>query len=35
MPILGNAADIDSEFPLGSLVNLADKYGTSGAILLS
>lgn len=27
MPILGNAADIDSEFPLGSLINLADKYG--------
>jgi cytochrome P450/NADPH-cytochrome P450 reductase len=26
LPILG-FTDIDMEFPLGSLVNLADKYG--------
>jgi cytochrome P450/NADPH-cytochrome P450 reductase len=27
MPVLGNVGDINPEFPLGSLVNLADKYG--------
>ncbi|KAK5276745.1 hypothetical protein LTR16_010753, partial [Cryomyces antarcticus] len=26
-PILGNVSDIDPEFPLGSLMHLADTYG--------
>ena len=26
-PIVGNVTDIDAEFPLGSLVHLADLYG--------
>jgi cytochrome P450 / NADPH-cytochrome P450 reductase len=27
LPLLGNIADIDSEFPLGSYMHLADIYG--------
>lgn len=27
-PVVGNVTDIDAEFPLGSLVHLADLYGT-------
>ena len=26
-PIVGNITDLDAEFPLGSLVHLADLYG--------
>lgn len=29
VPILGNVGDIDSNFPLGSLKNMADTYGSS------
>lgn len=28
LPFLGNITSIDNEFPLGSLVSLADQYGT-------
>jgi cytochrome P450 / NADPH-cytochrome P450 reductase len=27
LPLLGNIADIDSEYPLGSFLHLADIYG--------
>ncbi|KAL1844507.1 hypothetical protein VTK73DRAFT_2395 [Phialemonium thermophilum] len=27
LPVLGNINDIDADFPLGSMLNLADKYG--------
>jgi cytochrome P450/NADPH-cytochrome P450 reductase len=27
LPFLGNVGDIDSNYPLGSMVNLAEKYG--------
>lgn len=27
VPIIGNVGDIDPAFPLGSLKNMADKYG--------
>lgn len=26
-PLLGNINDIDSNFPLGSMINMAEKYG--------
>jgi len=28
LPFLGNALDIDTEFPLGSMLNFADQFGT-------
>lgn len=28
-PLLGNINDIDPVFPLGSMLNMADKYGLS------
>lgn len=27
LPLLGNINDINPEFPLGSMINMADKYG--------
>lgn len=27
LPFLGNVGDIDPNFPLGSMVNMAEKYG--------
>lgn len=33
LPLLGNIKDVDSEFPLGSMVAMADKYGTIPTIL--
>lgn len=27
LPLLGNINDINPEFPLGSMMNMADKYG--------
>lgn len=27
LPFLGNLNEIDSEFPLGSMMSLADQYG--------
>lgn len=29
LPIIGNVGDIDPSFPMGSLLNMADKYGTT------
>lgn len=27
LPLVGNSFDIDTEFPLGSMLNFADQYG--------
>lgn len=27
LPLVGNAFDIDTEFPLGSMINFANQYG--------
>lgn len=29
LPLIGNVGDIDPAFPLGSLKNMADTYGSS------
>lgn len=29
LPLIGNVGDIDAAYPMGSMINMADKYGLS------
>lgn len=35
LPLLGNINDINPEFPLGSMINMADKYGVRSLMTTS